>query len=272
MKTIVFATDFSPAAKNAANYAAGMALSIHARLLILTVVPVAISFSEMPLLIGIEDVMRNADADLLKLKAGLLEEIDSSLEIATEAGMGSFFDELKNVCEREEPYLVIMGSQGTTAAEQLMFGSHAVNAMKNLAWPVITVPPVASFSLIKKIAVACDLEEIPGQAQIDEIKILAKDFDAELHVINSGKAGIFDPDIVFTSAGLEDKLKPLHPVYHFISEENTDAAIIDFADKHDIDLLVIFPKHYNFIDRLIHKSHTRELVLHSHKPVLAIHV
>lgn len=272
MKTILLTTDFSSAAQHAAKYAASMATSLNARLLLLSVVAVPISFSEMPLFIGLEDVMRNAEADLGKLKTVLLEGENNKLQIETEAGMGFFFDELKTVCEREKPYLVIMGSQGKTATEHLLFGSHALYAMKHLPWPVITVPPAASFSQIKKIALACDMEQVPGQAQIDEVKLLANDFNAALHVINIGKPGIIEPDTTIALALLEEKLKPLQPVYHFINEEDTNAAIMDFADKHAIDLLAIFPKHYNFLDRLLYKSHTKELVRHSQKPVLAIHL
>ncbi|MBK8610684.1 MAG: universal stress protein [Chitinophagaceae bacterium] len=61
-----------------------------------------------------------------------------------------FFHELKEVCERVKPYTVVMGSQGKTAAEHILFGSHATHAIKDLEWPVITVPPNAKYTTIKK--------------------------------------------------------------------------------------------------------------------------
>ena len=62
----------------------------------------------------------------------------------------------------------------------------------------------------------------------------------------------------------------LKPSYHFITNDNTDEGIMDFAEKNSIDLLLVLPKRHSLLDKLISKSHTRQLVLHSHVPVMAI--
>jgi len=33
----------------------------------------------------------------------------------------------------------------------------------------------------------------------------------------------------------------------------------------------VLPKRHGLLDKLIHKSHTKQLVLHSHVPVMAFH-
>ena len=272
MKTILVATDFSSAALNAANYAADMALAINTDMLLLHVYQIPANYSEIPVPITEEDVLQNAEKNINELKEQLTKRTGGKLNIVTEVRTGIFFSrELKTVCEDIEPYLVVMGSQGTTATERLFFGGHSVYTMKHLMWPLITVPPDATFSSIKKIGLACDFDKVVDTTPIHEIKMLVTDFNAELHVLNTGKKEVPDPEIVFESGLLEEMLAPLLPNYHFITNENTDEGIINFAEKNNIDLLVVLPKRHGLLDKLIHRSHTKQLVLHSHIPVLALH-
>lgn len=271
MKTILVATDLSAAAHNAVNYAADMALSIKADLLLLTVAELPVSYSDVPIILGLEDIMRNTEKDIKELKAEVQLRTKGKINIETEVGMGSFFNELKQVCERIRPYTVVMGSQGKTAAEHILFGSHATHAIRDLDWPVITVPPNALFSSIKKIGLASDLTKVVETTPIDEIKMLVNDFNAELHILNTGKKEVFSGDVVFESGLMQEMTMALKPKFHFIASDNTDEGIIDFVDKNKIDLLIVLPKRHKFLGKLIHKSHSKQLVLHSHAPVMAIH-
>lgn len=271
MKKILVATDFSLSATNAVNYAADMAMSINAGLLLLNVVQTPIGYSDLPIVLNLEDLMRSSENDMDNLKKELLLKTAGKIIIETEVGMGGFFEELKTVCERIKPYAVVMGSQGKTAAEHLMFGSHAVHTVKHLAWPVITVPPNAAFTAVKKIGLASDLTKVIETTPFEKIKMLVNDFNAELHIINTGKKEIFDADIVFESGLMQEMTLALKPTFHFIDNENTDEGIMDFAEKNEIDLLVVLPHRYNLLESIFHKSHTKQLVLHSHVPVMAIH-
>jgi hypothetical protein len=164
-----------------------------------------------------------------------------------------------------------MGSQGTTAAKHLLFGSNTVYAMKHLVWPLITVPDGVIFSSIKKMGLACDFEKVADTIPVDEIKMLLDDFKAELHILNTGSTKEFKPGLISESRLLQEMLGALKPNYHFITNENTDLGIIDFAEKNHIDLLIVFPKRHSLVDKIFHKSHTRQLVLHSYVPVMSLH-
>ena len=271
MKTILVATDFSSSAANADNYAAEMALRIKANLLLLHVYRIPIGYLEMPIPVNLGDMLLVAERQINDLKKELGKKANNKLEISTEVCMGSFFTELKNVCERVDPYAVVIGSQGTTAAERLFFGSNTVYTMKHLAWPVITVPDGLIYSSIKKIGLACDLEKVENTIPETKIKMLVYDFKAELHILNTGTNNEFRPEIVFQSGVLEEMLYSLKPKYHFITNENTDLGIIDFAEKNHIDLLIVFPKRHSLLEKITHRSHTKQLVLHSYVPVMALH-
>ncbi len=271
MKKIVVTTDFSQAAANACNYAADMAVAIGADILLLHVVQTPIGYSDLPIAINLEDMMRTAEQEMLGLQEEIKRRINGKVLIEAETGMGGFYEDLKNVCERIQPYVVVMGSQCKTATEHLLFGEHAVNTVVHLPWPVITVPAGASFSQIKKIGLASDLSKVIESTPFEEIKLLVHDFNAELHILNIGDTAVFDADIVFESSLMQEMLKALKPHFHFIGSDNIEEGIMDFAEKNQIDLLIVMPRRHNFLSSIFHRSRTKQLVLHSHVPVLAIH-
>lgn len=271
MKTIVVATDFSPVALNAAHYATEMAMAINADILLLHVCQLPVTYGEAPAVINEGDMIKDAESDLNQLKDQLLTKANNKVTISTEVSLGFFLHELKNICEQVNPYAVIMGCQGTTSADHLLQGSHAAQAVKHLLWPVITVPPAAGFSTIKKIALACDFNRVADTIPLDEIKILVHDFNAELYVLNTGNQISFDSGILYEFDVLKKMLAGLNPVCHFIAGENIDEGILDYAEKNNIGLLLALPKRRNLLDNIFHKSHTKNMVLHSHVPVMVLH-
>lgn len=185
MKTIIIATDFSPAAFNAAEYAANLASSVNAGLLLLYVFDMPVSYTEVPLIIDYYAVQRDAETKMATIKEELINKSAFAGQVQTEVRIGRFYSELESVCERVTPYMVVMGSQGTSASERIFFGGHAVYAMKHLQWPLITVPPHAAYAGCKNIGLAFDFEKIPEESLLEKVKGLAEDFNAVIHVLNT---------------------------------------------------------------------------------------
>jgi nucleotide-binding universal stress UspA family protein len=267
MKTIIVATDFSDAAFNAAD----MALAIHANLLLVHIYQIPVTYLEIPVAAEADQTRSDAEESLSQLKEQLIKRTSDNLNIGSRFAVGAFFPELKGICEETKPYAVVMGSQGTTAAQRVLFGGHTVYAMRHLMWPLITVPPHAGFSQIKKIGFACDFTKVIDSTPVEEIKRLIDDLHAELHVINSGREETYQPDTVFESGILQEILAPLKPQYHLITGENADEGIISFIEDNNIDLLVTLPKRHGLLEMLAHRSISKQLVLHSDVPVMAMH-
>lgn len=271
MKKIIAATDFSTDAENAVNYAADMALSIDSTIVLLNVCQLPLSFGDVPVAVYIDDLIKEAEDDIAAVKQVLDKRMDGKLRIETLVKTGTFYEELETVCEELVPYAVVTGSQGKTATQRLLFGSHAVYAMQHLKWPMIAVPLNGKYSAIKNIGFACDFDGVVETTPADEIRTLVNDFHAKLHILNTGKEEIFDPEVVFQSGMLQEMLAGLKPAYHFITHENVEDGVLDFAEKNKIDLLIVLPKKRSLMDKLVHRSHTKQLVLHSHVPVMALH-
>ncbi len=270
MKTLIVATDFSAIARNATQYAMEMARSIQADVHLLHVYQMPVNYGAMDIPISMPEWEQETEDLMSGVKRQLELNYGGVVSVSTEVRTGSFMLELAAVCVRKQPYGVIMGCKGTTAAERVLFGSHAISAMKHLEWPVITVPMEAKFNAIKSIGLACDLAEPEITIPIDDVSRLVTELNATLHVINTHNEQTYDPQIVTASGWLGKKLQNVPHKFHFI-KGNTDEAILQFAEKNNIDLLVVLPRHHNLWDTLIFKSHTKQFVLHSQIPLMALH-
>lgn len=270
MKTIIIATDFSSAALNAAAYAINMAKTIGADILLFNVYEVLPNYGEMVMDVDVYDLKKSAEIQLSRLKAELIEQTNANFNITTEVRLGIFKDELILICERINPYAVIMGSQGKTTAENFLMASHAGKTINNFSWPIITIPPTFTFSTIKKIGIAYDFEIAIEKDLIADIKLLTQDFKATIDILNATHEDEFDEKFIFLSRVLEDAFKPFEVKYHFLASHKKEESILDFVDNNNIDLLIVMPKHHNLFQRLFQKSHTKNLVHHSHVPVMAL--
>ena len=105
MKTVIVLTDFSPAALNATNYAADMALAIKANILLFHVYQLPLSVSDTPIvLLSVEEMKEAAETKLARLKNDLEHITSGALEINTEARLGNLSDEAEDCCKKIQPF------------------------------------------------------------------------------------------------------------------------------------------------------------------------
>lgn len=275
MKSVVALTNFTPLSINAVNYAADVAALIHADLQIINVCELPIAFSEVPLPVyDIERMVKDAERQMADLKQNITYRLPNQINIETVVKQGDILAEVNRYCEEVQPYAVVMGSETATAFEQIMFGGKTVTAVHQLHWPVMVVPADAQFKGFKKIGLACDFKNVVDSIPAAEIKSMVHDFNAELHVVNvyPEKMGdTYNASNLAEAGLLQTMLQELNPTYHFVSDNDVEDGINDFADKNNLDMLIIIPKKHLLINKIFRHSHSKRMVLHMHVPVLTIH-
>lgn len=274
MKTIIAATDFSPVSLNAVNFAADMAQSIDASLLLFNAYNIPVSYSDVPvLLVSVDEIKKSSEAGLDKLKEKILHVTSGKIKVYTEARMGNTVDELEVLCKAIQPFAVVMGAKGSSGIEKILFGSTALTAIRHLTWPVICVPPGKEYGKgIRKIGFACDFREVLETTPVKFIKQIVKEFNAELHIINVDyKEKHFRPETPEQSFLLHHLLEDVKPQYHFINNPDTEDGINEFAETNNLDLVIAIPKKHKLLEGIFKSSSTKKLVFHSHIPVMCMH-
>jgi nucleotide-binding universal stress UspA family protein len=276
MKTLVVPTDFSSVSVNALNYAVDMAQAINAGIVLLHVYNVPVAYTDAPVspvsTISIEEVKRTTEERLEEMKRNILHITSGQVEVFTESRLGDTIDELEELCKSVDPLAVIMGSHGTTALERMIMGSTTLTVIRHLKHPVIVVPPGTTYHGIKKIGLACDFKDVVESTPVNYIRNIVQEFGAELYVLNVQTDRDEDKEEPeMESAYLDAILGDIHPVYFFLNKEDVVEGINEFAEKNNLDLVMIIPKKHRLIDSLFHKSRSKELVTHSHIPIVSIH-
>jgi nucleotide-binding universal stress UspA family protein len=274
MKPIIAPTDFSPVSLNAVNYAADMACAMNSDLILMHVCRLPVAYTEIPVTPDtITSLMQEAEGRLSQLKDDISLRIKDRIKISSEIRAGMVISEIGNFAASISPYAIVMGTHGAGSFERIFFGSNTISAMKNLDWPLVVVPPEGKFKTLRKIGLACDLKRVVETAPVEEIKTLVKQFKAELHVIHVNREDekTYTQEIIEESGLLQEMLNELHPVYDFLNNVNIDEGLSEFSEKNNLDLLVVIPKKHGVFDKLFHKSHTKQLILHAHVPVMSVH-
>ena len=274
MKTIIIPTDFSPAATNAVNYGVDMALAVDASVLLLHVYNIPIALGDVPVaLLSVDELKNAAEENIGRLKHDLEHIATGKLKIYTETRLGNVTDELEELCKKVHPFAVVMGTTGLSAVERTLFGSNTLTAIKHLTCPVICVPKGKEYGKgVHKIGLACDFREVVETTPVSEIKEFVKEFHAQLFVLNVDYDNQqFRPDTPEQSALLHSALEEVHPEYHFITRKDIEDGINEFAESHNLDLVIAIPKKHRLLDGLFRKSSTKQLVFESKVPVMCLH-
>lgn len=274
MKTIITPTDFSPGSVNAVNYAAGLASILGTNLTIIHVSTIPMTYSEVPVpASSLEKLVEEAEEQMKLLKENIMLKTKDRIKINTEVRQGDIMTEIAKYCASINPYAVVMGTESAGALERFLVGGKTISAMKHLSWPLIVVPQEAKFIDIRKIGLACDFRKVVKTIPVNELKSLVKEFNASLHVlhVSSESGDSFSDETIEESEWLRDILADLNPQYHFIKGDDIEKNINEFAEKNNLDLMVIIPKKRNLIKKLFQHSHSKRLVLQTQVPVMAVH-
>jgi nucleotide-binding universal stress UspA family protein len=275
MNTILAPTDFSATSLNAVNYAADLALATGSDLMLLHIVQMPVVYGEVAVAaITIDEQIEDARKRIKHLENQIYLRTEEKLLITIDINTGgSVIQEIDDYCKLVNPSFVVIGSQGGSAMEKMLLGSTATTAVKKLSWPLIVVPPKATFKKMSSIGFACDLKDVFETTPIGEIKTLVTLFKAKLHIIhvNAEGDGNYPPSLIREAAIAQEMFEKLNPVYHFLNNVDIDNGLEEYAEKNNLDLLIVIPKKHGLIDKLFHKSHAKRLISNAHVPVLSVH-
>lgn len=274
MKTIIVPTDFSEISLNAVRYAADMACVLNTNLSLLHVVGIPKNFLESsPPIYSVSEVVEEAEKQLRLLKVEMLVRTHNKIDIFVKTMIGEFVSVVDDYCSMLDPYAIVMGAESTGSFERILFGGKTISSVRRLSYPLIVVPDKAVFTGLKKIGLACDFKDVIDTVPVREIKDLLMASSAELYVLHVSPVtgNSFSEETDEEALELQDIIGDFKPKYRFIEGSDVEKGITDFADKNKLDLLIVIPKRHSIISKIFYRSHSKQLVLQSHVPVMAIH-
>lgn len=216
----------------------------------------------------IEELRKKEEADFRKF-AELL--ISDGYQVDISVPLGFFDEKFIHLSKEIQPDFVIMFTSGADSVLEDIFGTNTSYVFEKIKSPLFVVSYTGEISTLKKAAVGLHLEN-------DNMHVLQQYFDFEkAYNLESSYIKIdnnFQLDIINDELVLEE-LQKLYPnkIQSITHRQHEDVAegLEKYANESKADVIVLFTTHRNFVEKLFHKSVTKDMVLHSHKPLLIFH-
>lgn len=274
MKNILVLSDFSKCANNAIRYALKMA-DAYGNKLVFYHATYQYFLNEMP-----EQAILNLKVDAEKEHLALLktsvQKIQKSLKIEkinaryiTHYG-ASLTDNLEAIIKAEKIDLIIMGTKGTSGIERILFGSNTAKVIDTVSCPVISVPEKKSFKPFKKILLFSNFSDI--NTELKDILPFAKKFDCLLEICH------LDENKPVPTEGIEELIEVIKQKNTFkkiklttVKREftiNLVSQIEKISAASKPDLISVHTLKYNWLERLLTYSYSKELLYHSKTAML----
>lgn len=281
MNTIIVPTDFSTTATNAAEFALHFAQQVKAKRILLFhayELPIALD----PLMPGVQmleiDSYKNtAQNNIQQFKETLVAKFpQTNLQIDTVVEYGSITGGLEQIANREKIEFIIMGITGGGAIEETLIGSNTTSVASSFDVPVLIIPPMARFVKVENIMLACDFDHADKYIPVDIIQQIMDDTKAKLLVFNlevdmEESKNNYPAKVMGEGFAVHSVLQNFKPEYFFSKSEEYVDGINEFADSHNVQMIISMPKRHSFFEKLFIKSRTKKLAFHTHIPLLVIH-
>jgi nucleotide-binding universal stress UspA family protein len=270
MKTILALTDFTASSVNAVNYAADMAYSINATLVLLHAIPFPIAVSEISVSGDfIDDMLEASQRDMDNLSEAIQSRTRGKITVSTEIRIGTVEKEIENISSKERPLVVIMGIRSGKSFERALMGSTTFHLMNHVGFPTLIIPEGVHFHEIKSIGMACDLQQTTRHLPFEAIKEWLYLFPSKLEIIHVENGNMHSEQTV-ESIDIQNHLHIFKPRFHFLNGNDMSGAFNEFIKTNPLDLLMVFPRKHGIFS-LFHKKKSATVVTHHQLPILSIH-
>lgn len=277
MKTLLIPVDFSGSASNVLKYAVKFSKDTAIeRIILMTNYFVSIYEQLLP---SADFVQLSADdmnearqtiyESLKSIARKLAEECGPSIKIETAVSELPLLRAIHQMINQERPQMLMIGSNDNL--DESNIAQHVVAIAKTVNIPVLIIPARVKYQKIELALLPCDFNAVSRLALLKEVRSSHPwMLQTELIVLNIDPKQAYLTHREENARALEEMLESYK--YQVYYSENPDIVykILDFANKHDVQLIIALPAKYSFFYHLTHHSISRSLELNARWPVLIL--
>jgi nucleotide-binding universal stress UspA family protein len=269
METILIATDFSDASRNALFYGAKLANALGAKIILLNVYPLAFPTAGTSGIFFTQQLHQSS-------KQGLKDDLKwlglkGNVQIQKYSRQGDPTHIIPSVAKEVNAHFIIAGTKGDNKLSQKIFGGTAFSLSRSTTVPLILVPESAWYKKPRVLALASDINSETDMEILHPLKKLGLRFNSTLHIVRVIKAGmnkIFER--IARTARLKQYLKELNPQFQFINDNDVAHAINEFSQKSEVDMIAMISQEHNIFEKLFVKSNIEEMIIETQLPLIIL--
>lgn len=265
MKTILIATDFSPASGNALLYGVALAKSFNAKLILFHAYALPAPIPSLSVRISEYEVMMEMKQQLADHAKLILKE--KAAEIETVCEIGDPKAAIISIANEKNADLIVTGMKGAGKNLKRVLGSTATSLTAGTNVPVLIIPEQAAFKVPDVIAFASDGSTHPLQEDLDKFKDFKEAFHAKVFVVHVIKKG--DAELLkFTESADAKQYSDIS--FEFPVNAHITEGLDAFIKNYQVKMLVMMPHKHDWAERLFRKSETKDMIFHTDIPLLIL--
>ncbi len=198
---------------------------------------------------------------------------NTMVTVDSEVVSGFAAEEIVRLTKSGEIDLVVMGTTGENTLMEKIFGSISSDVSKHAHCPVLLVPKGAKFRAFRNVVYASDFEKTDSKV-METIIDFAGRFSAGIHLVDvheCNEKGRYKVEEQVLEQQLNERLPALEFRMAEVECDTVWEGLNLYADDHEVDLFVMVTKHRKFWENILHRSMTRQMAIHSRKPILILH-
>lgn len=274
MKRILVPTDFSEHAEDALKAAAQIAKKNDSEIIILHMLELPSQMSDAVL--GGASI---PETMLFVQKANeTLDEVSSrsyldGIPVTEIVKMDKPIHGITQISKDYDVDLVVMGSHGHSAIEELLIGSNTEKVVRNSEIPVLVIKKNASGFNTSNIVFASDFSNEAKKA-FEKLLTFTKPFDSKIHLVTICTPNSFKPTHVIETAMQEfiSEFNLTHYSTHIYNDTNIEKGIINFSNSVNADIIGMCTHGRTGFAHFFNGSISEGLVNHAVRPVITFKI
>ena len=280
MKNILLPTDFSHNAANAISYIMEMYKDDECIFTFLHAYKVN-DFEEGSLLTPIPrpGLLEAAQREKSAMLQNLVDDVNgknSNLKHSFEfiSANKSLVNTVKEQINKKEIDLVVIGTQGHTGADEVVYGSNTVNLMEEIQnCPIMAIPSNVTFKGLSEIVLANSFKAELNPRDLHFLAELSEEFRAPVRVLHISEEGGLTEKQVIHKKILRERLEKENVNFSFHSLDflSIPLGIYSFTESRGSELIAFINKKHGFFENLLFDPLYKNLAHYSKIPVLVLH-
>ncbi|TPN87468.1 universal stress protein [Aquimarina algicola] len=181
-------------------------------------------------------------------------------------------DAIKDIVDKQDIEMIIMGTKGTTDARDVIFGSNTVMVMeKSRNCPVLAIPEDATYKTLNEIVFPTDYKMNFKRRELQTLLDVAKITKAEVRVLYASDGDPLDEEQQSNKNLLDEYFGGLTHTYHALYNIEPQSAVRCFVESRDSDMIAFFNRKHSFFGSIFSRPMVKSLGRYAKVPVLALH-
>lgn len=181
-------------------------------------------------------------------------------------------DAIKNIVEKEDIEMIVMGTKGVTNSKQIVYGSTSIYVMEKIRnCPVIVVPANSKVGLPKEIVFPTTYKTHYKRQELNNLINIVKKCDAKVAILHVSKDDNLDKEQIKNKQLLEEIFEKISYDFHELKHHSIEAALNIFTQSRGSNMIAFINKKHWFFGSILAQALVKDIGFNSQVPILVMH-